>query len=86
MYSQMSVFAFLKSHQDNAPCHSAKILQEWFEKHNKEFKVLTWPLSSPNLKPFEHLRDVPDKKRRIHAQIIRLQESDANVLDTHYLY
>ena len=26
--------------QDNAPCHTAKIVQEWFEKHDKEFKVL----------------------------------------------
>lgn len=23
--------------QDNAPCHIAKIVQEWFEEHGKEF-------------------------------------------------
>lgn len=27
-------------------CHSAKIVQEWFEKHDKELKVLTRPQNS----------------------------------------
>ena len=27
--------------QDNAPCHKAKMFQEWFEEHNNEFEVLT---------------------------------------------
>ncbi|KAJ8276573.1 hypothetical protein COCON_G00083250, partial [Conger conger] len=26
--------------QDNAPCHTAHIVQEWFEEHEEEFKVL----------------------------------------------
>ncbi|MCI4395292.1 hypothetical protein PGIGA_G00178730 [Pangasianodon gigas] len=26
-------------HQDNAPCHTAKIVQEWFEEHDKELKI-----------------------------------------------
>ncbi|KAK3566489.1 hypothetical protein QTP86_034054 [Hemibagrus guttatus] len=34
--------------QDNAPCHKAKMVQEWFDEHNK-FKVLTWPPNSPEL-------------------------------------
>ena len=44
--------------QDNMPRHKAKMVQEWFEKHNKEFKVLTWP----DLNPMEHLWDVLNKQ------------------------
>jgi len=51
-------------HQDNAPCHKAKMLQEWFEEHNIEFEVLNWPPSSPDLNPIEHLWDVLNKQVR----------------------
>ena len=34
------------SRQDNVPCYTAKIVQEWFERHDEEFKVLSWPLMS----------------------------------------
>lgn len=27
--------------QDNMPCHTAQIVQKWFEEHDNEFKVLT---------------------------------------------
>ena len=37
--------------QDNAPFHKAKKVQEWFEEHNNEFEVLTWPPNSPDLSP-----------------------------------
>ena len=50
--------------QDNAPCHTAKIVQEWFEEHDKEFKVLTWPPNSPDLNPIEHLWDVLEQQVR----------------------
>ncbi len=40
--------------QDNAPCHTAVIVQEWLEGHCKEFKVLPWPPNS-DLNPIEHL-------------------------------
>ncbi|KAK3557213.1 hypothetical protein QTP70_026124, partial [Hemibagrus guttatus] len=48
--------------QDNAPCHKAKMVQEWFDEHNNEFEVLTWPPNSPDLNPIEHLWDVLDKQ------------------------
>ncbi|XP_053084513.1 endoplasmic reticulum protein SC65 isoform X3 [Pangasianodon hypophthalmus] len=44
--------------QDNVPSHTAKIVQEWFEEHDKEFKVLTWPPNSPDLNLIKHLWDV----------------------------
>ncbi|MCI4387329.1 hypothetical protein PGIGA_G00072870 [Pangasianodon gigas] len=50
--------------QDNAPCHTAKIVQVWFEHHDREFKVLTWSPNSPDLNLIEHLWDVLDKQVR----------------------
>ncbi|KAK3510356.1 hypothetical protein QTP70_004933 [Hemibagrus guttatus] len=50
--------------QDNAQCHKAKTVQEWFDEHNNEFEVLTWPPNSPDLNPIEHLWDVLDKQVR----------------------
>ncbi|KAF7640777.1 hypothetical protein LDENG_00015010, partial [Lucifuga dentata] len=44
--------------------HTAEIVQEWFEEHDKEFKVLTWPPNSPDLNPIEHLWDVMEKQVR----------------------
>ena len=41
--------------QDNVLCHTAKIVQEWFEYHDKELKVLPWLPNSPDRNPIEHL-------------------------------
>ncbi|KAJ7320342.1 hypothetical protein JRQ81_019853 [Phrynocephalus forsythii] len=40
--------------QENAPCHTAKIVWEWFEEHVKESMVLPWPPDSPDLYPIKH--------------------------------
>ncbi|KAK3535233.1 hypothetical protein QTP70_005025 [Hemibagrus guttatus] len=50
--------------QDNAPCHKAKMVQEWFDEHNNQFEVLTWPPNSPDLNPTQLLWDVLDKQVR----------------------
>ena len=39
--------------QDNAPIHSSKRAQEWFEEHR--VKVMDWPAYSPDLNPIEHV-------------------------------
>ena len=44
--------------KDNTSCYTAHIVQEWFEEHDDEFKVLPWPPNSPHLNPIKHLWDV----------------------------
>lgn len=48
--------------QDDVSCHKAKTVQEWFEEHNNEFKVLTLPPNSPDLNLINHLWDTLDKQ------------------------
>ncbi|KAK3572207.1 hypothetical protein QTP86_026064 [Hemibagrus guttatus] len=50
--------------QDNAPCHKAEMVQEWFDDHNNQFEVLTPPPHSPDLNPIQHLWYVLDKQVR----------------------
>ncbi len=54
--------------QDNAPCHKAQFISDWFLEHDNEFTLLKWPPQSPDLKPIEHLWDVVE--REIHSRQI----------------
>ncbi len=55
--------------QDNAPCHKAQIISDWFLKHDNEFTLLKWPPQSLDLKPIEHLWDVVE--REIHIMDVQ---------------
>ncbi|KAK3534858.1 hypothetical protein QTP86_028556 [Hemibagrus guttatus] len=59
---QNQIDALLEFDQDNAPCHKAEMVQEWFDDHNSQFEELTPPPNSPGLNPVQHLWDVLDKQ------------------------
>lgn len=46
--------------QDNAPCHRAKLVKDWFQEQNIE--VLSWPANSPDLNCIENLWSWLDKE------------------------
>ncbi len=51
--------------QDNAPCHKAQIILDWFLEHDNEFTLLKCPPQSPDLNPIKHLWDVVEREIRI---------------------
>ncbi|GBN47885.1 hypothetical protein AVEN_39367-1 [Araneus ventricosus] len=50
--------------QDNASCHKARIVLEWFEEHTDEFHLMSWPPNSPDLNPMENIWDIMEKQLR----------------------
>lgn len=51
--------------QDNAPCHTAKLIQEWFKAKN--ITAMEWPARSPDLNPIEHIWSNIDRKLTKHT-------------------
>ncbi len=61
--------------QDNASCHKAQIISDWFLEHDNEFTLLEWPPQSPDLSPIEHLWDVVEREIHImDVQTTNLQQ------------
>jgi hypothetical protein len=49
---------------DNAPTHTARTVQSWFEKHEGELQHLPWPARSPHLNNTEPLWSVLETRAR----------------------
>jgi len=61
--------------QDNASCHKAQIILDWFLEHDNEFTLLKWPPQSPDLNPIEQLWDVVEREIHImDVQTTNLQQ------------
>ncbi|GBM92150.1 hypothetical protein AVEN_202721-1 [Araneus ventricosus] len=50
--------------QDNALCHKARIVLEWFKEHTDEFHLKSWSPNSRDLNPMEHIWDVMERQLR----------------------
>ena len=48
--------------QDNALCHKARTVFEWFQEHDAEFQLMPWLPNSPDLNPMEHIWDVMERQ------------------------
>ncbi len=67
--------------QDNARCHKAQIISDWFLEHDNEFTLLKCPPQSPDLNPIEHLCDVVEREIHImNVQPTNLQQLPDNIM------
>ncbi|GFX63325.1 transposase domain containing protein [Trichonephila clavipes] len=50
---------------DNAPCQKSKIALEWFQVHDAELQLMSWPPNSSDINPMEYIWDVMGRQLRV---------------------
>ncbi|GFT20531.1 transposase domain containing protein [Trichonephila clavipes] len=56
---------------DNAPCQKSKIVLEWSQEHDAEFRLMSWPPNSSDINPIEYIWDVMGRQLRVQRPPIR---------------
>lgn len=63
---------------DNAPIHTAHLVQDWFVE--QAIEVIDWPPYSPDLNPIENLwKRLKDEIIRAHPELITMGNSDKDI-------
>ena len=57
--------------QDNAPCHKARIVLEWFYEHDTEFQLMSQLPGSLDRNPTEHIWNVMERQLKIQIPTSR---------------
>jgi len=66
--------------QDNALCHKARIISNWFLEHDNEFTALKFPPQSPDLNPIEHMDVVEQELRALDVHPTNLHQLQDAIL------
>lgn len=75
--ARMMDLDFYVFQQDGAPCHTARITENWFER--KGIELLDWPAQSPDLNPIENLWSYI-KRKLSKIKIVSLEDLKDHVM------
>ena len=53
------------SKQNKALCHKVRNVFDWFQEHDSEFHLMSWPPNSPHLNQIEHIWSITERQTRV---------------------